>query len=48
MNIFCSSLDVTADCICSIRRLALDGFDLYTVHQLSNKEKKILIQTRGC
>ena len=32
-------LDVTANCICEIHCLALDGFDLYTVHKLSSKEK---------
>ena len=45
-------MDVTANCIYEIRCLALDGFDLNTVHQLSNKEKKNLggarIQTWGC
>ena len=35
------ALDVTASCICEIHCLALDGFDLNTVHQLSSKEKKI-------
>ena len=34
------ALDVTAKCICEIHCLALDGFDLNTVHQLSSKEKK--------
>ena len=35
------ALDVTANCICEIRRLALDGFDINTVHKLRSKEKKI-------
>ena len=26
------ALDVTADCICEIHCIALDGFDLYTIH----------------
>ena len=34
------SLDVTANWIREIHCLALDGFDLNTVHKLSNKEKK--------
>ena len=29
-------------CICEIRGLALDEFDLNTVHKLSSKEKKSL------
>ena len=49
---FCSTLGITADCICEIHCLALDGFKLYTVHPLSSKEKKNLgragIRTRGC
>ena len=35
------ALDVTASFICEIHCLALDGFNLNTVHKLSNKEKKI-------
>ena len=31
--------DITADCICKIYCLALDGFDLNTVHKVSSKEK---------
>ena len=34
------ALDVTANCICEINCLALDGFHLNTVHQLSSEEKK--------
>ena len=34
------SSDITANCIGEINCLALDGFDLYTVHKLSSKEKK--------
>ena len=34
------ALDVTANCICEIHCLPLDGFDLNTVHKLSSKEKK--------
>ena len=37
-------LDVTANCIREIHCLALDGFDLNTVHKLSSKEKKILAE----
>ena len=39
---FCSTLamDVTANCICEIHCLALDGFNLNSVHKLSSKEKK--------
>ena len=33
-------LDVTANCICEIRCLAIDGFDLNTVHKQSSKVKK--------
>ena len=33
------ALDVTANYICEIHCLALDGFKLNTVHQLSNKGK---------
>ena len=33
-------VDVIANCFCEIHRLALDGFDLNTVHKLSSKEKK--------
>ena len=33
------ALDITANCICEIHCLALDGFDHNTVHQLSSKEK---------
>ena len=33
-------LDVTANCICEIRFLALDGFDPNAVHQLSSKDEK--------
>ena len=36
----CLTLDVTANCTCEIHCLVLDGFDLNTVHKLSNKEKK--------
>ena len=39
---WCLALDITANCICEIHCLALDGFDLHTVHKLSSKEKKIL------
>ena len=44
------ALDVTANWICETHCLALDGFNLNTVHKLSNKEKYIgsaRIQTRG-
>ena len=34
------ALDVTANFICEIQCIALDGFDLNTVYQLSSKEKK--------
>ena len=34
------ALNVTANCICEIQCLALDGFNLNTVHKLSSKEKK--------
>ena len=34
------ALDVTANCICEVHCIALDGFDFNTVHQLSSKEKK--------
>ena len=32
----CLALDATANCICEIRCIALDGFDLNTVHKLSS------------
>ena len=32
---------VTANCIWEIHCLALDGFDLNTVHKLSSKEKHL-------
>ena len=38
--------DITANCICEIHCLALDGLDLNTVHKLSNKEKKISVELR--
>ena len=38
------ALDVTANCICEIRYLALDGFDLNAVHKLSSKGKNISAQ----
>ena len=34
------ALDITANCICEIHCLALDGFDLNSVHKLSSKDKK--------
>ena len=34
--VFCIALDVTANCICEIHCLALDGFDLNTYHKLSS------------
>ena len=34
------ALDVTANCICKIHCLALNGLDLKTVHNLSSKEEK--------
>ena len=34
------SLDITANSICEIHYLALDGFNLNTIHKLSSKEKK--------
>ena len=34
------ALDVTENCICEIQCLALDGFDLNTVHKLSRRERK--------
>ena len=34
------AMGVTANCICEIHCIALDGFDLSTVHKLSSKEKK--------
>ena len=33
------ALDVTPNCICEIHFLALDGFDLNTVHKLRSKGK---------
>ena len=36
--IFYSTLGVTENCICQIHYLALDGFDLNTVHKLSSKD----------
>ena len=33
-------MDVTANCISEIACVALDEFDLYTVHKLRSKEKK--------
>ena len=33
-------MDVTANCICDIHCIAIDGFDLNTVHKLSSQEKK--------
>ena len=33
-------LDVSANCICEIHCIALDGFDTNTVHKLSCKDKK--------
>ena len=33
------ALDVTVNCICEIHCLALEGFDLNTVHKLCSKEK---------
>ena len=41
-----SALDITVDCIYEIHRLALDGFDLNTVHKLSSKKKKNLSGAR--
>ena len=44
------ALDVTANCICEAHCLALDEFNLNTVHKLSNKEKNLgsaRIQTRA-
>ena len=38
-------LDVTANCFCEICCLGLDGFDLNSAHQLSYKEKKILVDS---
>ena len=38
------ALDFTANCICEIHCIALDGFDLSTAHKLSSKEKKILTE----
>ena len=38
--LWCLALDVTADCICEIHCLALDGLYLNTVCNLSSKEKK--------
>ena len=43
LAIFCSinlAPDITANCICEIHCLALDWFDLNTVHKLSSQEKK--------
>ena len=47
------ALDVTANCNSEIHFIALDGFDLNTVHKLSSTEKNIClggarIRTRGC
>ena len=39
-TISCLALDVSANSICDIHCLVLDGFDLNTVHKLSSKEKK--------
>ena len=39
-SFFVVALDVTANCICEIHCLALDGFDLNIVHKLSSGEKK--------
>ena len=36
---FFVALDVSANCICEMHCLALDGFDLNNVHKLSSKEK---------
>ena len=33
------ALDVTTNCIREIHCLALDGFDINTIHKLSSKEK---------
>ena len=34
------AMGITANCICEIFLLALDGFDLNAVHKLSSNEKK--------
>ena len=45
-------MNVTASCIYEIHCLAIDGFDLSTVHKLSRKEKVqscgVGIRTQGC
>ena len=38
--LFCLALAVTANCNCEIHCIALDGYNLNTVHKLSSKEKK--------
>ena len=37
-------MDITAKCICENHCLALDGYDLNSVHKLNSKEKKILAE----
>ena len=37
--LLCLALGVTANCICEIHCLAVDGFNLHNVHKLSSKEK---------
>ena len=37
---------MTANCICEIHFLALDGFNLNTVHKLGIKEKNVLAEPR--
>ena len=34
------ALNATANCICELHCIALDGFDLNSVHKFSSKEKK--------
>ena len=36
----CLGLDVTANCICEIHCLVLNGLDLNSVHKLKSKEEK--------
>ena len=38
------AVDATSNCICEIHCLALDGYNLNTVHKLSSKEKKFLAE----
>ena len=46
-KLFCSTqlwIEITANCICEIHCIALNGFNLNSVHKLSSKEKKISLE----